>query len=468
MSIRQKILYTLAVGLAVAFIVLGTAMAAVVLEKTHGLAEETSSVYGAMMRNAIAAFNLDKRANGEQILRDLMPDSGLISGWILADEAGRAVTSSFREGELERGTTVTPAILAQFGMNTKPLTVMSQTGAKWVLRVSSPEWKYLPANMWLILLGLFIGMVIVMGVVFGVMESLVIGPLASLAAASRLLKSGVKPPPIPAGQRRDEAGELVRSFQSMADEVLDYRHNMEQKVEEETSRRVQAERGLVLAQRVSATSRLAAGIAHEINNPLAGVMNALRTLERGNLSDEKKTEYLNLIDDGLTRINDIVQKMLTFQRTKPSTGLVALTEVAETAIALAGPRLNMVRVEKELDDTNVIGDKGELVQAVLNLILNSADALAGVESPRLAIRTKSDGHYGVIVVADNGCGMTPEVKEHVFDLFYSGKEGGTGLGLAITHTIIDNHGGQISIESAPGKGTTIMVSLPLAKMGAAG
>jgi signal transduction histidine kinase len=467
MSIRQKILYTLAVSLTVAFIILGTAMAAVMLEKTHNLAEQTSSVYGAMMRNAVAAFNLDKRANGEQILQDLMPESGLISGWILVNETGHLVTTSFREGELEQGTLVTPATLAQYGVNTKPLTVMSQAGAKWVLHVSSPEWKYLPANMWLILLGLFIGMAIVMGVVYGVMESLVIGPLASLAAASRLLKSGVKPPPIPAMQRRDEVGELVRSFQSMAEEVLDYRHDIEQKVEEETSRRAQAEHGLVLAQRVSATSRLAAGIAHEINNPLAGVMNALKALQRGNLPEEKEAEYLDLIDDGLTRINEIVQKMLTFQRTKPSTGLVPLAEVAETAITLSGPKLKMVRIDKQLDEANVTGDKGELVQAVLNLILNSADALIGIESPRLTVKTTSDNSFGVITVADNGCGITSEVREHVFDLFYSGKEGGTGLGLAITQTIIENHGGRIAIESTPGKGTTMTVRIPLAKRGAA-
>ena len=85
MSIRQKILYTLAVSLTVAFIILGTAMTAVMLEKTHGLAEETSSLYGVMMRGVIAAFSLEEQPHGEEMLDKSMPKSALVSGWIVTD-----------------------------------------------------------------------------------------------------------------------------------------------------------------------------------------------------------------------------------------------------------------------------------------------------------------------------------------------------------------------------------------------
>ncbi|HHN47319.1 MAG TPA: HAMP domain-containing histidine kinase [Planctomycetes bacterium] len=465
MSIRQKMLFAMAVSLFLAFTILGTAFLAVILEKTRSLAEETKSFYAVMTRNVIAAFNLDARERGEEMLRDLLPSSPLVKGWLIADEDGGIIAHAFPAAYgLEAGVHAAPETLGRLGVNTEPAVVLQRGRRRWTLYVASPEWAYLPADAGMIVLALFVGMLIVMGVAFGITESLVITPLASLAAASRLLHGGAMPPPIPGSARKDEVGELIRSFEAMAKEVMDYRQNMEQKVESETAKRLDAEKGLILAQRLSATSRLAAGIAHEINNPLAGVVNAVRALQRGGLPEDKKAEYFGLVLEGLSRIEEIVARMLAFQRGRPTMGVVRLPDVVETALSLAsGPKLKNAKLLKNLEDTTVFGDKGELVQALLNIVLNAADAVAGAEQPCIRISTESNGAEAVVNVLDNGCGMSDEVRGHAFDLFFSGKEGGTGLGLAITHVIIENHGGRIAIDSSPGQGTAVTVRLPAEK-----
>ncbi|MBN1807805.1 MAG: HAMP domain-containing histidine kinase [Planctomycetes bacterium] len=466
MSIRQKILSALAASLVIAFVVIGTALAAVVLEKTHSLAEETRYLYAATARNIISANRLDEREDGASLLASLMPRSPVVAGWLLEDAGHRVLACRFRqpvELECAPGMQVTPRLLAEAGINTSPELVSAKPGRKWTLHVASPEWAYLPADAMIIALALFISMLVIMGVAYGITENLIITPLGSLAAASRMLRAGTLPPPIPATARQDEVGDLVRAFQSMAQEVIDYRHNMEHKVQEETGKRLQAEHNLVLAQRLSATSRLAAGIAHEINNPLAGVMNAVRALDAASVPPEKQSEYVRLIHDGLQRIDEIIRKMLSFQQTKPSSCVIPLEEVLESALSLAKSRLGDIAVGRKPAAAEVLADKGELVQAFLNLILNSTDALKDAAEPSISIEMDVRGDRVTVTIRDNGRGMSEDTLSHAFDLFYSESESGTGLGLSITHTIIENHGGEILITSRPAEGTTAAVTLPLAR-----
>jgi signal transduction histidine kinase len=253
--------------------------------------------------------------------------------------------------------------------------------------------------------------------------------------------------------------------------------SFEDRVMAALSRVRKAEQHLAIAQRLAATGKLASGIAHEINNPLGGMRSAVKALQRGDLDEAKTVEYLELVQDGLARVEETVKKVLQFTPRTPTPRATDLRDVAHKAGALARHRLDRhdVRYVERLPDgpVRVYGDAHELQQVALNLLLNAADAIpprpAGARGPDgrpasglVELSVREDGDTAVIEVTDDGVGMTPEVQAQCFDLFFSTKEvgEGTGLGLAVVHNIVTNHGGRIDLESAPGKGTRFRVILP--------
>jgi two-component system NtrC family sensor kinase len=227
------------------------------------------------------------------------------------------------------------------------------------------------------------------------------------------------------------------------------------------------EQHLAIAQRLAATGKLASGIAHEINNPLGGMRSAARALLRGDLPPEKTTQYLDLILDGLARIEETVKKFLSFTPRRVEPRPTDLADVARKAAALARHRLEKcgVRYGEDLPapgTARVFGDPHELQQVALNLLLNAADATAGAKDARVDLRVRSRGEEVSLEVVDNGVGLSPEDQRCCFDLFFTTKSAGegSGLGLAVAHTIVTNHGGRIEVESEVGKGATFRVVLP--------
>jgi signal transduction histidine kinase len=235
-----------------------------------------------------------------------------------------------------------------------------------------------------------------------------------------------------------------------------------------------AERHLVTAQRLAATGKLASGIAHEINNPLGGMRNAVRALARGDLDEAKTAEYVALVQDGLARVEDTVKKVLAFTPRSVRPRRTDMADVARKAIALARHRLDRKGIElveaiPEDGRAWVFGDPHELQQVALNLILNAADAIPergpdakGGGPGHVEVEVRDEGESVLLRVTDDGIGMSPEVQAQAFDLFFTTKEvgEGTGLGLAVVHNIVSNHGGRIEVESAPGQGATFRVVLP--------
>jgi signal transduction histidine kinase len=279
--------------------------------------------------------------------------------------------------------------------------------------------------------------------------------------------AGAKEVRLPEPASDDELGRTTLAFNRMAEEIHEYQARLEERVLASLTQIKKAEQHLAIAERLAATGKLAAGIAHEINNPLAGMKNAARSLARGHLSPEKTSEYLELIQDGLARVEETVKKVLAFTPRRVEPRLVDLGDVARKALALARHRIEKKGISVEgnasqAQPTLVFGDPLELQQVALNLLLNAADAIPEGQGGRIRLEVEGRGDEVALIVDDNGCGMSPEVQARCFDLFFSTKEvgEGTGLGLSVVHNIVSNHGGRLELTSAPGQGTVFCVLLP--------
>ena len=297
---------------------------------------------------------------------------------------------------------------------------------------------------------------------------LVLRPLGSLVEASNRVAAGDFSKKIPEGDTYDEMGRMIGAFNLMIDKIAEYHRTLQEDIRKARGRVTETERKLFAAQRLSTTGTLAAGIAHEINNPLGGMINAARTLREGRLDEAKRAEYLGLVEDGLGRVRAIVQKILQFRPRPFEPQPVALHDAVEKAIAFLDHRARAkevtIRNEVPAQVPPVNGDPLELQQAFLNILMNAVDAcVMGEGIVTVYHRLESDAVS--VSVADNGCGMDEAELARCMDPFFTTKDvgEGTGLGLSVAQNIVANHGGKIDLLSERGRGTTVTLTLPLAK-----
>jgi signal transduction histidine kinase/DNA-binding response OmpR family regulator len=220
------------------------------------------------------------------------------------------------------------------------------------------------------------------------------------------------------------------------------------------------------AEKMAAIGRLAASVAHEINNPLQAIHNSLHLSLHERLGEGKRLQYLTMAQAEVQRLIEIVQRMLDFYR--PSRGGVMPTEVndiLENVLALAQKRLQHgdIRVHTDLksDLPQIPMVSDQISQVVLNIVINAIDAMPSGGELWLETGLSEDGEWVLVSFRDTGPGMSADQMANLFEPFYTTKSDGTGLGLAISYGIIERHGGEIEVSNPPGKGAMFVVRLPV-------
>ncbi|MDA7885058.1 HAMP domain-containing histidine kinase [bacterium] len=275
----------------------------------------------------------------------------------------------------------------------------------------------------------------------------------------------------------DEITELADAMNATTESFQSIKSDLNQQVSQRT-------REVVRSEKMASVGFLAAGVAHEINNPLASIAWSAESLETriqdilnpsedarqsdidSEIEDMKK--YLRRIQDEAFRCKGITAGLLDFSRMGDAQKSdVNLSQIIHSVVNIVKP-LSKYRNREIVVDADVsifaLGNEQEIKQVALNLITNALGCVE--ENGRVQIRLKQEDNFAELIVTDNGCGMTPEVQKHLFEPFFTRRRNGqgTGLGLSITYQIIEEHGGKIIAHSdGPGFGSEFRVCLPLAK-----
>jgi len=276
---------------------------------------------------------------------------------------------------------------------------------------------------------------------------------------------------------RDEIGQLARAFNRMTDELslahedlTQWGGTLERRVEERTRELRETQDQLVVSEKLASLGKMAAGVAHEINNPLTTILiNTHLLLERPG-RDAEEGETLNLIADETTRCATIVWGLLDFARLTPSqVAPTDINDIIDRTLLLLEKQASVrnIRVEKALDRTlpSIEVDKNKIQQVFSNLAINACEAMPTGGTLVVASRMSRDGTHIEITLTDTGVGISKKNIPRLFDPFFTTKSFGTGLGLAVSYGIIRQRGGTILVRSDVGKGTVFTVRIPLADPG---
>jgi two-component system NtrC family sensor kinase len=310
-------------------------------------------------------------------------------------------------------------------------------------------------------------------------------PVSRLVRGTRRVAAGDLGAKIPV-ESRDELGVLAQSFNQMTDdlrnaheEVSGWTRQLETRVEEKTAELKKVHQQMLHVERMTSIGKLAAIVAHEINNPLAGIHTFARLLmkqaDRGELDPARARENLSMIASESARCGEIVKGLLQFSRPNNRTEMhpADVNEAVRHALRLVEHKIKLMalktHVELDPDIPLVLCDRQQVVQALVALLINACEATAPNEG-EIVVTTRRLGAGGQaagpsipahrsgveIRIRDNGSGMDEETKARIFEPFFTTKEGekSLGVGLAVVMSIVTRHAGEIEVESAPGAGTT--------------
>ena len=280
----------------------------------------------------------------------------------------------------------------------------------------------------------------------------------------------------------DEVGELAHSFNEMShqllnarDEITAWNRTLEDRVLEKTSELKKAAERMLHVEKMATIGKMAAVVAHEINNPLSGILTysklVKRYIERGVFDDEPKrhemAENLDLVAVESRRCGDLVKNLLSFSRSNPiNLEWIQINPIVDRVVKLAAHKLEMAAIQIHVDtgaDLPLVrADAAQMEQVLLALTMNAIDAMP--HGGNLWISTSVTDHSELLLrVRDDGMGIPAEILPRLFEPFLTTKDTGkgVGLGLAISHNIMERHNGRIEVESQLGHGTTFNVYLPL-------
>jgi signal transduction histidine kinase len=298
------------------------------------------------------------------------------------------------------------------------------------------------------------GAVAICGVIIVVLASTIQRPMIELQEQMERVGEGDLTATVIFAQRNDEIGDLGRNFNRMVQQLRESREEIEHLHRTQMSR----------AEHFATLGELAAGLAHEIRNPLAGIAGVIEIVGRDLPPTSPAKLVVKDVRQEITQINRILTDLLETARPRtPEMHSSDLNTTVEHAVMLARQQVLSKPIKIEFTRANslldVEHDSDQIHQVLLNLLLNSVQAIDGSGMVRIAVFAQNSS--AVVTVTDTGRGIPPEHLPNIFRPFYTTKGNGTGLGLSLARRIVEEHHGQIGVESSTGKGTTFSVVLPL-------
>jgi two-component system NtrC family sensor kinase len=328
------------------------------------------------------------------------------------------------------------------------------------VRVSFPGIDSEMAQQWTFMILLTIVCLIAAGGLIGVLFTVAVGRrIEALSETMSRVEAGDLAARV-ALEDRDELGRLGASFNAMVAHLADARRQLEDRHAEEIRR----------AEHLASLGKMAAGIAHEINNPIAGMLNCVRTLLKGVRDDTQRVQYLRMLQEGLGRIGRTVGHLLNFAReAKPQLARTHLPSLLRHCMTLLEHDFAARRIAFSLSPPDsvptLLADPYQLEQVFLNILKNAMEAMptGGTLTVRTSLLDREGGRFLEVQIADTGVGIAPEHLPRIFDPFFTTKEvgKGTGLGLSVSYGIVRAHGGFIEVSSEVGIGSTFTVALPV-------
>ena len=335
------------------------------------------------------------------------------------------------------------------------------------------------------IVGISLGVILLIAVSFGVLlQRLIYRPLKDLNSGAKKVSVGELEHLIPV-HNDDEFGRVASSFNQMTTALKksqlgmqEFVHGLESKVKERTDELLAARAEVAQGEKLAAVGQLASGIAHELNNPLTGVLTFTSLLRKKMKEGTQDADDLDLVIRETKRCASIIRRLLDFAREKvPVKGFFDLNRLIEDTVRFVDRQaaLQQIEITTALDAglPQIWGDADLIKQVILNVLVNAQQAIDGPGKIVVESRTHltpSPGKTGIetlprveISVTDTGCGISEANLLRIFDPFFTSKEvgKGTGLGLSISYGIIKAHGGGIKVESIVGVGTTFRIYIPI-------
>jgi two-component system NtrC family sensor kinase len=268
------------------------------------------------------------------------------------------------------------------------------------------------------------------------------------------------------GDLSEAVNDMTESLAKAQDELKEWANSLEHKVEERSQEIIQMQAQLNRSEKLASLGNLVAGIAHEINNPLSGILLYASIVESDKRLDPTLKPDLERVISECRRCADIVKQLLEFSREAlPHKDAVSLNNLLDKVIGLLQhqPSFQNISINRCYDENlgPVFVDANQMQQVFVNLFINASHAMPECGEIDVVTSRPDDGGFACVEIRDTGCGIPEEELHSIFDPFFTTKAEGTGLGLSISYGFVENNAGKIEVRSEVGVGTTFTILLPL-------